>query len=117
MIPAMAAETSPVRTRIVLHNTEVDGQSGPQPEAESEKGVVGPSSESCPPLMEDIREAVSRDEWYSAKMAEERPTDGLVREAGLLRTVSGQWYIPDDTNSKRVSYMRCTTARVEDTWV
>jgi hypothetical protein len=99
-VTAMAAETPPVRTRIVLHSAEVDGQSGSQLEAESKREAVEQSSESFPPLMAEIREAVSRDEWYRAKMEEEHPTDGLVREVGLLRTVSGQWYIPDDTELK-----------------
>ena len=93
-VTAAAANAPPVRTRIVLHSTEVDGQAQPQSQPDSEGGAQ--FSDSFPPLMEDIREAVSRDDWYRAKMAEGQPTDGLLRESGLLRTVSGQWYIPDD---------------------
>ena len=84
------AERQPVRTRIVLHNTEVNEQSPPKSESKAQ------TSDSEPPLMDDIRAAASRDEWYCAKLAEKHPTDGLLREDGLLRTVSGQWYIPDD---------------------
>jgi hypothetical protein len=91
---AVAVETAPVRARIVLHSTGVEQQSQPESKGEDE------SSDSFPPLMDDIREAVSRDQWYRAKMAEVQPTDGLVRERGLLRTVVGQWYIPDDPELK-----------------
>jgi hypothetical protein len=93
-VAASAAEAPPVRTRIILHCAEVDGH--PQPESEREAQPSG----SLPPLMDELREAVSTDKWYSAKMAEQQPTDGLVREAGLLRTVSGQWYVPDDSDLK-----------------
>jgi hypothetical protein len=95
---AVADGAPPVRTRIVLHSTDVSEQ--PPPQSGSERGGSAPTSEGVPPLMGDILEAVSSDEWYREKMAEEKPTDGLLREAGLLRTVSGQWYIPDSPELK-----------------
>jgi transposase InsO family protein len=92
------AEDIPVRTRIVLHSTEANARS--ESDSKEERKERTETSGTLPPLMDEIREAVSRDEWYRSKMAEQHPSDGLVREAGLLRSVSGQWYIPDDSDLK-----------------
>jgi hypothetical protein len=49
------------------------------------------------PLLEEMRVAAAKDEWYVGKMKEERPTDGLVREEGLLREPhSGLVWVPSD---------------------
>ncbi len=96
---AAATGDIPVRTRIVLHCARTEARR-PESDSKEERKEEAEPSEGLPPLMDEIREAVSRDKWYRSKMAEEQPSDGLVREAGLLRTVSGQWYIPDDSELK-----------------
>jgi transposase InsO family protein len=49
------------------------------------------------PLLDEMRAAVGKDEWYAGKMKEQRPTDGLVREEGLLREPhTGMVWVPAD---------------------
>ena len=45
---------------------------------------------------EELKKAAAADPWYSAKLAEAAPTDGLLRGDGLLWTADGRFYVPDD---------------------
>jgi hypothetical protein len=51
-------------------------------------------------LLDELRAAVPSHHWYAEKLKEQLPTDGLVREEGLLRSPCGQWYVPDDSSLK-----------------
>jgi transposase InsO family protein len=50
---------------------------------------------------EELREAVAADPWYSEKMKEVNPTDGLLRGDGLLWTYDGRFYVPADREVQR----------------
>jgi transposase InsO family protein/predicted aspartyl protease len=57
------------------------------------------------PLLDEMRAAAAKDEWYESKVKEERPTDGLVREDGLLREPhTGMVWVPaqDELRSRLV---------------
>ena len=47
-------------------------------------------------LREELRKAAAADPWYSAKLQEASPTDGLLRGDGLLWTADGRFYVPND---------------------
>jgi hypothetical protein len=45
---------------------------------------------------EELKQAAAADPWYSAKLKETAPIDGLLRGDGLLWTADGRFYVPDD---------------------
>ena len=45
---------------------------------------------------DELRKAAAADPWYSAKLQETAPRDGLLRSDGLLWTADGRFYVPDD---------------------
>ena len=50
------------------------------------------------PLLDDMRAAAQRDEWYAGKLKEKKPTDGLLRQDGLLHEPStGLVWVPADS--------------------
>ena len=75
------------------------------------QGILAPPTPSAPnptlssaavsspvtPLLDELKAAAISDEWYAGKLKEEKPTDGLVREDGLLRfPVTGAVWVPAD---------------------
>jgi hypothetical protein len=50
---------------------------------------------------DELREAAAADPWYSAKLKEVNPTDGLRRADGLLWTYDGRFYVPADREVQR----------------
>ena len=47
-------------------------------------------------LRDELKRAAEADPWYSAKLKEATPIDGLLRGDGLLWTADGRFYVPDD---------------------
>ena len=47
-------------------------------------------------LRDELTRAAEADPWYSAKLKEATPIDGLLRGDGLLWTADGRFYVPDD---------------------
>jgi hypothetical protein len=45
---------------------------------------------------EELKKAAAADPYYSERLAETAPTDGLLRGDGLLWTADGRFYVPDD---------------------
>ena len=45
---------------------------------------------------EELKKAAAADPWYSSKLQEAAPIDGLLRGDGLLWTADGRFYVPDD---------------------
>jgi transposase InsO family protein len=67
--------------------------------AETSKEALSTLAESRPlvPLLDEMKEAALKDEWYAEKMKEEKPIDGLLRVDGLLREPeSGIVWVPAD---------------------
>jgi len=52
-------------------------------------------------LRDELKKAAADDKWYAAKLAEANPTDGLLRGDGLLWTIDGRVYVPDDREVQR----------------
>src|ERR1700761_6766507 len=52
-------------------------------------------------LRDELKKAAADDEWYTAKLAVANPTDGLLRGDGLLWTIDGRVYVPDDRGVQR----------------
>ena len=48
-------------------------------------------------LLDEMRAAAQKDEWYAGKLKEERPTDGLLRQDGLLHEPTGLVWVPADS--------------------
>jgi hypothetical protein len=91
---------APVRTRIALRAAMVSIYEGKEKEGET-KAAKGEQSDDFVPLMDAMREAAARDPWYAEKMKVEKSDDGLLRQEGLLRTVNGLWYVPDDVELRQ----------------
>jgi transposase InsO family protein len=53
------------------------------------------------PFLAEMKKAAAADPWYAGKLAETAPTDGLLRGDGLLWTVDGLLYIPNDREIQR----------------
>jgi hypothetical protein len=47
-------------------------------------------------LREELKKAAAADPWYSAKLQDAAPSDGLLRGDGLLWTADGRFYVPAD---------------------
>jgi hypothetical protein len=45
---------------------------------------------------DELKQAAQTDPWYSTKLKEAAPIDGLLRGDGLLWTADGRFYVPDD---------------------
>ena len=52
-------------------------------------------------FLDELKRAAAADPWYSAKLSEASPTDGLLRDDGLLVTFDGRFYVPADRNMQR----------------
>jgi hypothetical protein len=52
-------------------------------------------------LRDELKKAAADDKWYAAKLAVANPTDGLLRGDGLLWTIDGRVYVPDDREVQR----------------
>ena len=49
----------------------------------------------------ELKKAAEVDPWYRAKMQQTSPDDGLLRGDGLLWTIDGRFYVPDDREVQR----------------
>ena len=52
-------------------------------------------------FLDELKRAAAADPWYSAKLSEASPTDGLLRDDGLLVTFDGRFYVPADRDMQR----------------
>ena len=52
-------------------------------------------------FLDELKRAAAADPWYSAKLKEAAPTDGLLRDDGLLVTFDGRFYVPADREMQR----------------
>ena len=52
-------------------------------------------------FIDELKRAAAADPWYSQKLSEVTPTDGLLRDDGLLVTFDGRFYVPADREMQR----------------
>jgi RNase H-like domain found in reverse transcriptase/Reverse transcriptase (RNA-dependent DNA polymerase)/Integrase zinc binding domain/Chromo (CHRromatin Organisation MOdifier) domain/gag-polyprotein putative aspartyl protease len=75
--------------RLKIHLAEVQG-------AVTEERPLWESRVQALTFRDELKKAAAADPWYSAKLSETAPTDGLLRGDGLLWTEDGRFYVPDD---------------------